>query len=160
MYLYYVIILDLICYRIYDLAKKCDVPIKVNHNVPLHYEKQAKQNYNKSLLFHRPTRVHLLNEPTPVNKHKHNETSDNTRKEKPCTIFLGTGVNYWCIHINKRFLTNTGNAKVETVFKKLFPISFLWFMRQCCRMLDCQLKKVYCELIHVEEDLLSLLKEN
>lgn len=152
----------MIFYRTQDLADECNIPIEVNCNIPLHYTHQEtsyfdtcdtnKKKYNKSFI-----KVHLIEE--PINKKEQNKTFYiNLNEERPNTIFLG-GLNYWCIHLNKRFVQRADISKLRTVLKQQLPYSFFWFMEQCYRILDCQLSDLYLELMHIEEVFSLFLKK-
>lgn len=85
-----------------------------------------------------------------VAKNKREKSPEISHEENSNTIILGTGTNYWCIHFNKKVLLKAPMAKVNAVFKKQLPNSFLWFMNQCIRILDCRLAELYSELIDLE----------
>lgn len=95
-----------------------------------------------------------------VDKNIQIDTTNNSYEEKPNTIFLGTGSNYWCIHMNKYFLTKADITKINTVFNKKLPCSFLWLMHQCCRVLDCNMSELYSELIDLENRIFKILQSN
>lgn len=102
----------------------------------------------------------LTSQPTLVDECKQNKTKNNSYKEKSNQIFLGSGLHYWFIHINNKFLKRADICSINDVFKKQLPYSFLWFMSQCCRILDCPPSKMYYELIQVENKLSLLLQED
>lgn len=104
------------------------------------------------------TKVYIINQPIPMNKQ--NETLNNSCEEKPNTIFLGTGVNYWSIHMSKTLLKTVDIDKVNTILKQKLPYSFLWFMKQCCRILDCPLSDMYLELMNLEKTFSTFLLTN
>lgn len=93
--------------------------------------------------------MYLINK--PIRKNKQNETINNSYEEKPNTIFLGTGVNYWSIYINKTFLKTADIDKINIILQQKLPYSFLWFMKQCCRILDCPLSDMYLEVMNLEK---------
>lgn len=156
----------LIYYRIRNLAEECNVSIEINCSTPLHYMQQinidseTKTRNAKTCTATSKTKVHLIDQ--PINKNNNNEnkqdkTLNNLNKEKPNTIFLGTGRNYWLIHVNKKFL-NKSIAKINRVFNRQLPSSFLWFMYQCCQILDCQKSDLYRELMNIENEFSKFLQ--
>jgi len=149
--------IDLYFYRIYDLARQCDVPIKVNCNKPLHYKKQTYKDLDTKCpkSYTSQIKVYLINK--PIDKNEQNEILNNSYEEKPNTIFLG-GLHYWFIHMNKIFLKKTDITKINTIFKQRLPYSFLWFMNLCCRILNCQLSEIYLELMNIEKKLSTFLQ--
>jgi len=103
------------------------------------------------------TKVYLINKPR--NKNEQNETLKNSHKEeKPNTIFLGIGLNYWFIHMNKYFFKKTEITKLNTILKQKLPYSFLWFINLCCMIVHCPLSQIYLELMNIETDLTTFLK--
>jgi len=102
--------------------------------------------------------VYLVNQEFYENKQ--NETTNTSYEEKPNTIFLGTGSNYWYIHINKQFLRKANISKQNNVFKKKLPYSFLWFMDQCCRVLNCHMSDLYKQLMDLENEFSTFIKPN
>lgn len=104
------------------------------------------------------TNVYLVNQ--ELYENKQNETTNTSYEEKPNTIFLGTGSNYWYIHINKQFLRKANISKQNKVFKKKLPYSFLWFMDQCCRVLDCHMSDLYKQLIDLENEFSTFIQPN
>lgn len=105
------------------------------------------------------TKVHIIDK--PINKKKQNKTfSTNVSEEKPNTIFLGGGFNYWCIHLDKRYIQRVDISKLRTLLKQQLPYSFYWFMQQCCRILDCQLSDIYLELMYIEKEFSKFFEEN
>lgn len=159
MFLYFLNNISFNFYRIYDLAGKCDIPIKVNRNIPLHYMKQKNKDRDTEgpKSYTDKTKVYLINK--PINKNKQNETLKNSyEEEKPNTIFLGIGLNYWFIHVTPIFLKKTDITKINTILKQKLPYSFLWFMNLCCKILHCPLSEMYLELINIEKELLTFLK--
>lgn len=96
----------------------------------------------------------------PISKNKQNESLNNSYEEKPNTIFLGTGVNYWSVHMNKTFLKTADIDKIDTFLKQKLPYSFLWFMKQCCRILDCPLSEMYLEVMNLEKAFSTFLLMN
>lgn len=147
--------IQLIFYRIQNLADECNIPIEVNCNKPLHYTHQETSYFdtcdtNKKISCKSFTKVHLIEE--LINKNEQNKKcNNNLNEERPNTIFLGTGHNYWCIHLNKRFVQRADISKLHTVLKQHLPYSFFWFMEQCYRILDCRLSDLYLELMNLEE---------
>lgn len=85
-----------------------------------------------------------------VYENKQYETTNSLNEEKPNTIFLGTGSNYWHIHISKDILKKAEISKINKVFEKKLPYSFLWLMHQCSRVLDCRMPELYLELMDLE----------
>ncbi|XP_060842088.1 TATA box-binding protein-associated factor RNA polymerase I subunit B [Rhopalosiphum padi] len=146
--------------RIYDLADECNIPIEVNFSNPLHYTKQKGRDSDTvgTLPYASQINVYLINQ--DVFKNKQNETTNSSYEEKPNTIFLGTGSNYWFIYINKNFLNKANISKINTVFKKKLPHSFLWFMHQCCRILDCHMSDLYLQLMDLETKLSTFIQSN
>ncbi|XP_050053252.1 TATA box-binding protein-associated factor RNA polymerase I subunit B isoform X3 [Aphis gossypii] len=146
--------------RIYDLAEECNIPIEVNFNSPLHYMKQKGRDPDTvgTLPYTAQTNVYLVNQ--ELYENKQNETTNTSYEEKPNTIFLGTGSNYWYIHINKHFLRKANISKQNKVFKKKLPYSFLWFMDQCCRVLDCHTSDLYKQLMDLENEFFTLIQPN
>ncbi|XP_025191565.1 TATA box-binding protein-associated factor RNA polymerase I subunit B [Melanaphis sacchari] len=146
--------------RIYDLADQCNVPIEVNFNIPLHYTKQNDKDSDTigTLPYTSQVNVYLVNQ--EMYKNKQNETTNSSYEEKPNTIFLGTGSNYWYIHINRHFLRKSKLSKINTVLKKKLPYSFLWFMRQCCRVLNCNMSDLYLQLINLEKKFSTFMQPN
>ncbi|XP_015374841.1 PREDICTED: TATA box-binding protein-associated factor RNA polymerase I subunit B [Diuraphis noxia] len=144
--------------RIYDLADECGVPIEVNFKSPLHYEKEKGKDPETALtpLYTSQSKVYLVNQ--EVYKKKQNETTNSPYEEKPNTIFLGTGSNYWHIHINKTFLKQAEISKINNVFKTKLPYSFLWLMNQCSRILDCRMPELYLELMNLEIKFFKLIQ--
>lgn len=134
--------------RIYDLADECGVPIKVNCRSPLHYTKQKGKDTVARPLYTSQTKVCLVNQ--EVYENKQYETTNSLNEEKPNTIFLGTGSNYWHIHISKDILKKAEISKINKVFEKKLPYSFLWLMHQCSRVLDCRMPELYLELMDLE----------
>uniref|UniRef100_A0A2S2NPB4 Uncharacterized protein n=1 Tax=Schizaphis graminum TaxID=13262 RepID=A0A2S2NPB4_SCHGA len=146
--------------RIYDLADECNIPIEVNFSSPLHYVKQKGRDSDTvgTLPYASQINVYLINQ--EVYKNKQNETTNSSYEEKPNTIFLGTGSNYWFIYINKNFLKKANIYKINTVFKKKIPHSFLWFMHQCCRILDCHMSDLYLQLMDLETKFSTFIQPN
>lgn len=146
--------------RIYDLAEECNIPIEVNFNSPLHYIKQKGRDPDTvgTLPYTAQTNVYLVNQ--ELYENKQNETTNTSYEEKPNTIFLGTGSNYWYIHINKQFLRKANISKQNKVFKKKLPYSFLWFMDQCCRVLDCHMSDLYKQLMDIENEFSTFIQPN
>lgn len=103
------------------------------------------------------TEVYLFD--PPIKKNEKDETLNNSYKKKPNTIILGTGHNYWFIHMSKDFLLRN-KTKINRVFNKRLPYSFLWFMCQCCRILDCQKSELYIELMNIENKFSTYLQKN
>lgn len=146
------------CCRIYDLADECGVPIEVNCKSPLHYDKQKGRDPEtvRTPLYTSKSKVYLVNQ--EVYKKRQNETTNCPYEEKPNTIFLGTGSNYWHIHINKIFLKKAEISKINNVFEKKLPYSFLWLLHQCSRILDCRMPDLYLELMNLEIKLFKLIQ--
>lgn len=122
--------------------------IEVNTKSPLHYTKQEDRNTVAKPSYTSQTKMYLVNQ--KVYKNKQNETTNSSYEEKPNTIFLGTGSNYWHIHISKDFLKKAEISKINEVFEKKLPYSFLWLMHQCRRVLDCRMPELYLELMDLE----------
>lgn len=102
------------------------------------------------------TKVYLTNRLTTINKNILTGTCGiSHEEEKPNTVFLGMGKNYWFIHFPYYFLKRSDSTTINTVLKNQLPYSFLWLMTQCCRLLNCSLSEVYWELISVEKMFLS-----
>lgn len=129
--------------------------------MPLHYTKLKTQDTEAKCFIPTTatskTQVYLLDQ--PIKKNEKDETLNNLYKEKPNTIILGTGHSYWFIHISRDFLQRN-NTKINEVFNEQLPYSFLWFMCQCCRILDCQKSKLYIELMNIENKLSTHLQTN
>lgn len=150
-----------IYYRINDLANECDVPVEVNCSNPLHYTKQKGRDSDtfSAKSYTSQTKVCLVNHKVYTNRQNETiETTNCSYKEKPSTIFLGTGSNYWFIYINKIFLKKADISKTATVFKKKLPYSFLWLLHQCCRVLDCHMSELYLELMDLENKFSTFLQ--
>jgi hypothetical protein len=94
------------------------------------------------------------------NKTQQTETLNTSYKEKPNTIYLGTGLYYWYIHLSTFFLLRADIVKIDMVLKKKLPHSFLWFMHQCCRILDCAPSHLYLELLRLEKKFSTFLQSN
>lgn len=124
---------------------------------------KKKNTMSTSYSFTTETRVYITNRLTSINKNILTETCDiSHEEEKPNTVFLGMGKNYWSIHFPYFFLKRSDSTTINRVLKNQLPYSFVWFMTQCCRLLNCSLSEIYWELIVVEKMFLSLqhTKEN
>lgn len=135
----------------------------MNCNKPLHYMKQ--QNKNKKVtknakLYIKQTKIMISDDDKPINKKEHNDIlNDSYEDEKPNTIFLGTGLNYWFIHMDDLLLNKTEDiTKINSILKQKLPHSFLWFMNLCCRILNCTLSVIYVELKRLEKKFSRFLK--
>lgn len=142
-------------YRINDIAEQCNIPIKISDSQPLHYVKE-KTKKDKCFI---KTKVYLSNQSKPIIKDTLNETVNNLcEEEKSSTIFLGTGLNYWCIDLCETFLKESGASKTNSILKNRLPHSFRWFMNQCCTFLSCSQSDLYCELMVLEKKMMSFLQ--
>jgi len=149
-----------IFYRINDLAKECDISIQVNCSRPYHYVKQSEKDSDTkcSKSYTAKSTVYLINKQKSVINNEQKKIINDSYEENPNTIYLGTGFNYWSKHISKHFLKRADITKINTVLKTQLPYSFLWFMKQCCTLLDCSLSEIYVELINIEKQFSTLLQ--
>lgn len=88
-----------------------------------------------------------------------NETPNESYKQIPNTIFLGTGKHYWHLYLRKRYLNRTSINIVNKYLKKQFPFSFQWFMSQCCNIVKCQPLRMYLDLMDLEIKLSKLVTD-
>ncbi|XP_050428220.1 TATA box-binding protein-associated factor RNA polymerase I subunit B isoform X2 [Adelges cooleyi] len=151
--------------RIKNLSQQCNVPIEISYEKPSHYVQEKKDKHDttgphcgKHILSTAIINVNLVNYTLVDNKIPENVHT--AVKEKPNTIFLGKGYNYWSLHFKMKFLKDTSMAKVNKVFDEQLPDSFVWFMKQCRRVIDCKLTELYMELIRVEKNFQKLVACN
>lgn len=136
------------------------MPIQVNSRSPLHYTKQKSRDpvTVQTPSYTSQSKVYLVNQESYINQK--NENTNSSYEEEPNTIYLGTGSNYWHIYINKEFLKKTEISKINKLFEKKLPYSFVWLMQQCCRVLDCRMPELYLELMDLEIKFSKFIQPN
>lgn len=151
--------------RLKNVSRVCRIPVDIQLDKPSHYIKRKKDKNDlsgpycgKNILATKNVNVQLIDWPIERAHTKTIETFDYFFNEKKHSIYLGTGTNYWSIHYKIKFLKSTSMIKVNKVFDEQLPSSFLWFMRQCCRIVDCTSTQIYMDLIRVEKDFMNLAK--
>lgn len=123
--------------------------------------KQNNKNSDMKIPLPNNTQVGVFLTEQSTNKTEQTETSNTTSyKEKPSIIYLGTGHYYWNISLDTKFLQRADIVKLNMVLKKKLPHSFLWFMHQCCRILDCAPSHLYLELLKLEKKFSTFLQSN
>lgn len=145
----------MIYFRVNNLADECNIPIKVNYDRPLHYSKQDNIKLNPQQKSTTKTKVHLIDQ--PLKQQLQSETLNESYKQTPNMIFLGTGKHYWHLYLRKSYLIRTNGNIVDKYFKTQFPHSFLWFMGQCCIIIRCQLPRMYMDLMDLEREFSKLI---